>query len=42
MAGFNESGIPCVTDLPVLLRETGNREPGDEVLATLCEALTGV
>jgi hypothetical protein len=43
VSGFDDFGIPQVDDLAVLedpIRETGNREPIEDVLAALCEALT--
>ena len=40
VTGFDEFGIPLVDFPDPPIRETGNREPGGDVLAALCDALT--
>jgi hypothetical protein len=41
VTGFDEFGIPIVDFPDPPIRETGNREPGEDVAAAFCEALTG-
>jgi hypothetical protein len=41
VTGFDEFGIPVVDFPDPPVRETGNRESGEDVVAAFCKALTG-